>query len=56
MPRILSAYVLRPGIPSRPAHCGWKDAAPFDKVIVACGIDHIPPPLLSQLRPNGIIR
>jgi protein-L-isoaspartate(D-aspartate) O-methyltransferase len=32
---------------------GWEDAAPFDKIIVTCGIDHIPPPLLSQLRPNG---
>jgi protein-L-isoaspartate(D-aspartate) O-methyltransferase len=34
---------------------GWEEAAPFDKIIVTCGIDHIPPPLLSQLRPNGII-
>ena len=31
---------------------GWEEAAPFDKIIVTCGIDHIPPPLLSQLRPN----
>src|SRR6266478_10082674 len=34
---------------------GWEEAAPFDKIIVTCGIDHIPPPLLSQLRPNGIM-
>jgi protein-L-isoaspartate(D-aspartate) O-methyltransferase len=34
---------------------GWKDAAPFDKIIVTCGIDHIPPPLLQQLRPGGIM-
>jgi protein-L-isoaspartate(D-aspartate) O-methyltransferase len=34
---------------------GWEDAAPFDKIIVTCGIDHIPPPLLQQLRPNGIM-
>jgi protein-L-isoaspartate(D-aspartate) O-methyltransferase len=34
---------------------GWEDAAPFDKIIVTCGIDHIPPPLLQQLKPNGII-
>ena len=27
----------------------------IDKIIVTCGIDHIPPPLLSQLRPNGIM-
>jgi protein-L-isoaspartate(D-aspartate) O-methyltransferase len=32
---------------------GWPDAAPFDKIIVTCGIDHIPPPLLQQLAPNG---
>jgi protein-L-isoaspartate(D-aspartate) O-methyltransferase len=32
---------------------GWADGAPFDKIIVTCGIDHIPPPLLQQLAPNG---
>jgi protein-L-isoaspartate(D-aspartate) O-methyltransferase len=32
---------------------GWEEAAPFDKIIVTCGIDHIPPALLQQLRPNG---
>ncbi len=34
---------------------GWEDAAPFDKIIVTCGIDHIPPPLLQQLTPDGIM-
>ena len=34
---------------------GWEDAAPFDKIIVTCGIDHIPPPLLQQLRPSGVM-
>ena len=34
---------------------GWAEAAPFDKIIVTCGIDHIPPPLLQQLRPGGIM-
>jgi protein-L-isoaspartate(D-aspartate) O-methyltransferase len=34
---------------------GWEDAAPFDKIIVTCGIDHIPPPLLQQLIPDGIM-
>jgi len=34
---------------------GWEEAAPFDKIIVTCGIDHIPPPLLSQLRTNGLM-
>jgi protein-L-isoaspartate(D-aspartate) O-methyltransferase len=34
---------------------GWVEAAPFDKIIVTCGIDHIPPPLLQQLKPDGIM-
>jgi protein-L-isoaspartate(D-aspartate) O-methyltransferase len=34
---------------------GWKDAGPFDKIIVTCGIDHIPPDLLQQLQPTGIM-
>src|SRR4051794_13993033 len=34
---------------------GWEEAAPFDKIMVTCGIDHIPPPLLQQLKPNGIM-
>ncbi len=34
---------------------GWQESAPFDKIIVTCGIDHIPPPLLQQLTPDGIM-
>ena len=34
---------------------GWGENAPFDKIIVTCGIDHIPPPLLQQLVPDGIM-
>ncbi|MGB7975585.1 MAG: protein-L-isoaspartate O-methyltransferase [Roseiarcus sp.] len=34
---------------------GWEENAPFDKIIVTCGIDHIPPPLLQQLTPDGIM-
>jgi protein-L-isoaspartate(D-aspartate) O-methyltransferase len=32
---------------------GWEEYAPFDKIIVTCGIDHIPPPLLNQLKVGG---
>jgi protein-L-isoaspartate(D-aspartate) O-methyltransferase len=34
---------------------GWQEYAPFDRIIVTCGIDHIPPPLLQQLKPDGIM-
>jgi protein-L-isoaspartate(D-aspartate) O-methyltransferase len=32
---------------------GWEDAAPFDAIIVTAAADHIPPPLLRQLKPGG---
>ncbi len=32
---------------------GWKEAAPFDAVIVTCAAERIPPPLLDQLREGG---
>lgn len=32
---------------------GWKDAAPFDAVMITAAIDHIPPPLLQQLKDGG---
>ena len=34
---------------------GWAEQAPFDKIIVTCGIDHVPPPLLQQMKPDGIM-
>ena len=34
---------------------GWAEAGPFDKIVVTCGIDHIPPPLLQQLKPGGVM-
>ncbi len=40
---------------SADGYYGWAEAAPFDKIIVTCGIDHIPPPLLQQLKPDGIM-
>lgn len=32
---------------------GWPEAAPFDAVIVTAAADHVPPPLLEQLKPGG---
>jgi protein-L-isoaspartate(D-aspartate) O-methyltransferase len=34
---------------------GWPEAAPFDKIIVTCGIDHVPPPLLQQMTDDGMM-
>jgi protein-L-isoaspartate(D-aspartate) O-methyltransferase len=32
---------------------GWKEKAPFDAIIVTAAADHIPPPLIQQLKPGG---
>jgi protein-L-isoaspartate(D-aspartate) O-methyltransferase len=32
---------------------GWAEAAPFDAIIVTCAPDHVPQPLVDQLRENG---
>ena len=34
---------------------GWPEHAPFDRIIVTCGIDHVPPELLKELSPEGIM-
>lgn len=32
---------------------GWPEAAPFDAIMITAAIDHIPPPLLNQLKDGG---
>lgn len=32
---------------------GWSEQAPFDAIIVTAAANHIPPPLLQQLKDNG---
>jgi protein-L-isoaspartate(D-aspartate) O-methyltransferase len=34
---------------------GWPEYAPFDRIIVTCGIDHIPPELLKELTVGGVM-
>lgn len=34
-------------------YLGWPEAAPFDAIIVTCAPDHIPRPLMDQLREGG---
>jgi len=32
---------------------GWEEHAPYDAIIVTCAPDHVPPPLLQQIRDDG---
>lgn len=32
---------------------GWPDAAPFDAIMITAAVNHVPPPLLKQLKDGG---
>ena len=32
---------------------GWEEQAPFDAIIVTCAANHVPPPLMDQLKEGG---
>ena len=32
---------------------GWEEHAPFDGIVVTAAGDHVPPPLVQQLKPGG---
>ena len=34
-------------------YAGWKEAGPFDGILVTAGADHIPQPLIEQLKPGA---
>ena len=34
---------------------GWEEYAPFDAIIITCAVNHIPAPLVNQLREGGRI-
>ena len=34
---------------------GWEEHAPFDAIVVTAAASHIPPPLVKQLKPGGIM-
>ena len=34
---------------------GWPEAAPFQAIIVTAAASHVPPPLVEQLAPNGVL-
>ena len=34
-------------------YLGWPEAAPFDRIVVTAAPDHVPHPLIEQLKPGG---
>jgi protein-L-isoaspartate(D-aspartate) O-methyltransferase len=42
-------------VKSGDGYLGWPEVAPFDAIIVTCAPDHIPKPLLEQLKEGGLM-
>ncbi len=40
-------------VKSGDGYFGWEEEAPFDAIIVTCAANHVPPPLLKQLKQSG---
>lgn len=40
-------------IDRRDGYFGWEEHAPYDAIIVTAAPDHLPPPLVAQLNPDG---
>jgi protein-L-isoaspartate(D-aspartate) O-methyltransferase len=36
-------------------YLGWKEKAPFDAILVTAAAPEVPPPLVEQLAPGGIL-
>ncbi len=34
---------------------GWQEEAPFDAIVVTAAASHVPPPLIRQLKPGGVM-
>ena len=34
---------------------GWEQHAPFDAIVVTAAASHVPPPLINQLKPGGLM-
>jgi len=36
-------------------YAGWPECGPFDAIVVTAALDHVPPPLLDQLKVGGYL-
>jgi protein-L-isoaspartate(D-aspartate) O-methyltransferase len=38
---------------NRDGYYGWREKAPFDCIMITASVNHVPPPLLAQLKDGG---
>lgn len=51
--RVLKSLGYKVKIKIDDGYNGWGEYAPFDAIIVTCAPDHVPPPLIQQLKIGG---
>lgn len=51
--RVLKSLGYKVKIKIDDGYNGWEEYAPFDAIIVTCAPDHVPPPLIQQLKVGG---
>ncbi len=34
---------------------GWEKQGPYDAIVVTCAVEFVPPPLIKQLKPGGVM-
>lgn len=51
--RVLKSLGYKVKIKIGDGYNGWEEYAPFDAIIVTCAPDHVPPPLIQQLKVGG---
>ncbi|OGW60535.1 MAG: protein-L-isoaspartate O-methyltransferase, partial [Nitrospirae bacterium RBG_16_64_22] len=51
--RLKALGYSRVGVRHGNGYHGWPENAPFDAILVTAAANHIPPPLIQQLRPGG---
>jgi len=51
--RVLKSLGYKVRIRIGDGYNGWEEYSPFDAIIVTCAPDHVPPPLIQQLKIGG---
>lgn len=49
------ARLMRTYVHVADGYSGWDEDAPYDRIVINAAVDEIPPPLLAQLKPDGVL-
>jgi protein-L-isoaspartate(D-aspartate) O-methyltransferase len=53
--RVLSIHYDNVEVKTGDGYYGWEEHAPFDAIVVTAATEHIPPPLVEQLKDGGLM-